>query len=180
MSTISVSNINDGDAVTAASVNNQVNTVVNDYNGNITDANISASAAIGAQKLAGGISGMFGAFATWTPSFTGFSANPASGLYYYIQVGKIICAFISQPNSGTSNANTFTLTLPTTPRTITSMQWSGSGQILDNSATGPTPGLLLASSGSNILSVYPSYSGGLWTTSGGKRLVSGTIIYETA
>lgn len=44
MSIISVTNINDGDAVTAASINNQVNTIVNDYNGNITAANLAANA----------------------------------------------------------------------------------------------------------------------------------------
>lgn len=43
MSTISVTNIADGDAVTAASINNQVNTIVNDYNGNITAANLASS-----------------------------------------------------------------------------------------------------------------------------------------
>lgn len=63
MSTISVSNVNDGDAVTAASVNNQINTIVNDYNGNITSANLASNsvttakiinAAVTADKLATG------------------------------------------------------------------------------------------------------------------------------
>lgn len=44
MSIISVTNINDGDAITAASVNNQINTIVNDYDGNITAANLAAGA----------------------------------------------------------------------------------------------------------------------------------------
>lgn len=44
MSTISVTNIADGDAVTAASVNNQVNTIVNDYNGGITASNLASNA----------------------------------------------------------------------------------------------------------------------------------------
>lgn len=49
MSTISVTSINDGDAVTAASINNQVNTIVNDYNGNITAANLAANAVTSAK-----------------------------------------------------------------------------------------------------------------------------------
>lgn len=52
MSTISVTNINDGDAVTAASVNNQINTIVNDYNGNITAANLASSAVTDAKITA--------------------------------------------------------------------------------------------------------------------------------
>lgn len=44
MSVISVTSINDGDAVTATSVNNQINTIVNDYNGNITAANLASNA----------------------------------------------------------------------------------------------------------------------------------------
>lgn len=51
MSIISVTNVNDGDAVTAASVNNQVNTIVNDYNGNITAPNL-ATGAVTTAKIA--------------------------------------------------------------------------------------------------------------------------------
>lgn len=52
MSTISVTNINDGDAVTAASVNNQINTIVNDYNGNITATNLASGAVTDAKITA--------------------------------------------------------------------------------------------------------------------------------
>lgn len=52
MSVISVTSINDGDAVTAASVNNQVNTIVNDYNGNITAANLASNAVTDAKITA--------------------------------------------------------------------------------------------------------------------------------
>lgn len=52
MSTISVTNINDGDAVTAASVNNQINTIVNDYNGGITAANLASNAVTDAKITA--------------------------------------------------------------------------------------------------------------------------------
>lgn len=52
MSTISVSNIVDGTTADAADVNSQVNTIVNDYNGNIDNSNIAAAAAIAGTKLA--------------------------------------------------------------------------------------------------------------------------------
>lgn len=54
MSLISPSQAQDGvTGVNAASINNPINTIANDYNGNITDANISSSAAIAGSKLAG-------------------------------------------------------------------------------------------------------------------------------
>lgn len=52
MGTISVTNITDGTTMDAADVNNQVNTIVNEFNGNIDNANIKSSAAIATSKLA--------------------------------------------------------------------------------------------------------------------------------
>jgi len=52
MASISVSLPSDGDTIDAADYNTPINTIVNDYNGNITNANISASAAIDGTKLA--------------------------------------------------------------------------------------------------------------------------------
>lgn len=52
MSLISVSQAQDGvTGVNAASINTPINTIVNDYNGNITDANIAANAAINQSKI---------------------------------------------------------------------------------------------------------------------------------
>lgn len=54
MSLISFSPLQDGvTGVNAAATNTPLSTIYNDYNGNITDANISASAAIAGSKLAG-------------------------------------------------------------------------------------------------------------------------------
>lgn len=116
MSTISVTNINDGDAVTAASVNNQVNTIVNDYNGNITDANISTSAAIGAQKLAGGVAGMFGAWTSFTPTWTNLTVNNGTLTYAkYIQIGKTTHLRVKFTiGSTTTVGSSIILSLPTT------------------------------------------------------------------
>lgn len=122
MSTISVTNINDGDAVTAASVNNQVNTIVNDYNGNITDANISASASIAANKIAGGVSGMFGAWTSWTPTLVNAALGNGTFTCKYIQFGKTVFfefVFLLGSTSTVGTAPTFTLpvTSAATPST---------------------------------------------------------------
>jgi len=55
MATITVSLPADGDTVDAADYNTPITTIVGDYNGGITNDNISASAAIVSSKLAGEI-----------------------------------------------------------------------------------------------------------------------------
>lgn len=52
MGLISYSNISDGTNIDANDVNNPFNTIYDEFNGNITDANIDASAAIAGSKLA--------------------------------------------------------------------------------------------------------------------------------
>lgn len=107
MSTISVSNISDGDAVTAASVNNQVNTVVNDYNGNITDANIASAAAITASKLAGGTAGMFGAQISFSPTITtGGVVGNGTLTGTYVKIGKMVFGQLKYLLGSTSTVGT--------------------------------------------------------------------------
>lgn len=52
MGTISFTPITDGSTATASQVNSPLSTIYNDYNGNITDANIASGAAIAGSKLA--------------------------------------------------------------------------------------------------------------------------------
>lgn len=115
MATVSVTNINDGDAVTAASINNQINTVVNDYNGNITAANLASNAVttakvtaanITAAKLSHGViyrrQGSTTGDASW---YTGGTSNTdTSAKEVFIQVGSAI-----YPGTGT-----LTVTFPVT------------------------------------------------------------------
>lgn len=116
----------------------------------------------------------------WVPTITGFSANPTGGVYQYCQIGKLVILFITQPNVGTSNATTFSISLPVNARTLTNAQWSGYGQVMDNNSIPTNPGILLINSGATTLTVYPSWAGGVWTASGNKRLVFGTVVYEVA
>jgi len=62
---------------------------------------------------------------TWTPTYTGFSADPTNGIYRYTLQGRKCCMTVIIPagNHGTSNATTFTMTLPFTAATITNMRW---------------------------------------------------------
>lgn len=139
MSTISVTNINDGDAVTAASVNNQVNTIVNDYNGNITDANIATGAAIGAQKIAGGVSGMFGTWQSFTPTFVNLTVGNGTLVAKYIQIGKTVHCRVSFILGSTSSVSgDVTVTHPVTSVTLaglSSVQPLGLAHFYDNGAS---------------------------------------------
>lgn len=98
MSTISVNNINDGDAVTASSVNSQINTIVNDYNGNIDSTNL-APGSVGtsevlddnitdAKLVYGKVRSRQGGSATnW--SAAGTTTYDYSGTNTFMQVGTI-------------------------------------------------------------------------------------------
>lgn len=89
MSLISPQQAADGQSVNAAAVNNPINTIANDYNGNITNANISPSAAIDVGKLAGGTSGMFGSWLTWAPNWTNLTVGNGTVIARYVQLGKL-------------------------------------------------------------------------------------------
>lgn len=110
---------------------------------------------------------------------TGFSAVPSGAIYIYKISGRLTTLFVSQPNNGTSNSTGFTITLPLTAYTLTNMIWVGQGQITDNGTVVTTPGLLYILSAATTLTVYKDWAGTVFTSSGNKRLVIGTITYET-
>jgi hypothetical protein len=84
----------------------------------------SADPAYGALNLAGGSTIVTGilptanggvdqtAWTVWTPSYTGFSVPPASATARYKLIGKTCVCIYTRSTAGTSNATTFTLTLP--------------------------------------------------------------------
>jgi hypothetical protein len=121
-----------------------------------------------------------GAWQAWSPSFTGFSVNPSGGLYYYQIIGKIVIVTIKMPSNGTSNSSGFTISLPVTAVTRTNAEWVGNAQIVDNGSVPSTPGLMDITSGGTTMSILRDYAGNAFTSSGGKRLAVGMIIYEAA
>lgn len=121
----------------------------------------------------------FTAWATWTPTFTGFSANPASGVYRYITLGAICIAMVRQPNNGTSNATGFTISAPVTAATVTGGAWTAWAMSNNNSAaTTSTSDVYILSAGSTFTVRLASNDAG-WTNSGGKS-TNFTIVYEIA
>jgi hypothetical protein len=115
---------------------------------------------------------------SWTPTFTGFSADPAGGLYRSILVGKLCTLFVSMPNAGTSNDVAFRLTAPFTAANITDMTWGGvPWSITDNSVVQTAAGRVYIGANSNAIILKTSLAGANFTASGGKG-ASFTLSYE--
>jgi len=110
------------------------------------------------------------AWATWTPTFTGFSADPTGGIYRYRTISDEIEIEIRMPNAGTSNADTFTITLPVTAATVTDMVWQGMARIRNNGNFVNAPGYVNIASGGTTMSVFINTGTTVWGTANGKSL----------
>ena len=123
--------------------------------------------------------GWMGTWQSWTPTITGYSANPSGGVYRYCVVGKICYAIIREPNTGTSNATTLTITAPVTAATITGMTWLTTAALTDNGTVLTTWGRGRIGSGESVFTfgLNPAIDGG-FTSSGNKRVNIFEIVYE--
>lgn len=155
------------------------------------DGTLKAGAVDNAAALATGIVGNInllttagdigGASEVWAATLTGYSADPANGIYRYTLHGKFCTLFIRQPVSGTSNATTKTITLPFTAATITGMFWMGLCSCIDNNAAAVFGNINIATGGTTAAFIIGALgTGGTWTASGAARVGIGTITYETA
>jgi hypothetical protein len=113
----------------------------------------------------GYIAQQIGQYKTYTPSYTGFSANPVVLVSRYCITGKMCHVYVSL-SSGTSNANTFTITLPFAAANTNI--FLAPCRITDNGAV--AVGRFSSTANSNILDISPTIGGATnsWTTSGAK------------
>lgn len=107
---------------------------------------------------------------SWTPTFTGFSVDPTIAHARYTTIGKT-CTIWLRATGGTSNATTFTFTLPFTVSANITTDNSFPIRAQDNSVLGATPGLARISASSNVVSLDTNYNSGAWTASGGKGVI---------
>ena len=115
----------------------------------------------------------------WAPVQTGFSANPTSTVNRYRIRSSAIDLFVRQNANGTSNATTFTLSLPFTARTITNMVWSSTCTFADNGTVGVNPGMIRILSAATVMDVFTNMALAAWTNVNGKRLANmGVLTYE--
>lgn len=120
-----------------------------------------------------------GTYFDFTSTFTGFLAAPTIPIRYHL-MGKHCHAYGYVSANGTSNATTFTLTLPFAAAN-TGLQY-GYGKGFNNSAVVSAPVLITTRLNSNIADVYLTFSGASGTAWTSSNLKSTTlnINYEIA
>lgn len=105
----------------------------------------------------------------WTPSFTGFSGNP-TGVYRYFLSGNVVTIICDQSADGTSNANSFWMTLPVPMDDAFTEQRGLVTATRDNTALNTVPGMwLIAGTAPATMQIHRDQVQTAWTTSGGKR-----------
>jgi hypothetical protein len=112
----------------------------------------------------------------YSPTFTGFSANP-TGLHRFSVFGNVCSVAIRHGTNGTSNSTAFTISLPIVAVTISGMFWRGYAGSVDNGAgvAGASP-LTIASAGTTM--DVSKDGNAAFTASGGKSITAGHIVYE--
>lgn len=140
-----------------------------------------ADGSITNDKLSTDAGELGGAWQTWTPTVTGFSSVPTNSSYRYKRIGKSVTLSINQGTNGTSNATTFTISLPIQAATVTNHTWGAAiSQLVNGGSVPGSPGLAQIDSGATVLGLFSTSAGASWTSSGGKRIIGLVITYEIA
>ena len=139
----------------------------------VTTAKINDGAVTPAKLLAG--TGTDWAWQAGTPNAAGFSSKTSDTLYYR-QIGKTV--FCRVNIDGTSNANTFTFTLPVAARAY---QVISGLRVSNNGAFQNTTGYIALTTGSTTATVYltNTAAANAWTSSNAKALYN-NFFYEAA
>lgn len=114
----------------------------------------------------------------YTVSYTGFSANPTHVARFCI-TGRTCTIDVSGTANGTSNANSFTMSIPVTAATVANANWDTHGHGTDNGAGLTNPLLCRITSGGTVVTLginLTTLSG--WTASGTKGGDFNTMCYE--
>lgn len=190
MSLISFTPVTDGATAVAAGVNTPFSTIYNDYNGNITDANVAAAAAIAFSKISGGSPTALGAWQSFTPTYANLTVGNGVHQSFWQQIGKTVIVRIGfQFGTTSSMGSAPTVSLPTASvSTYTAGEYIGGIRAVAGGAgfmcyfqwSSTTTASLLANNaaGTNVTdSNFTSSIPGVWTTG---NSFYGTLIYEAA
>lgn len=112
---------------------------------------------------------------SYTTTITGFSADPTMLSRFRISGSMCFLDFVSVTN-GTSNATTYTCSLPATAKTITNYSWRGHAVVVDNGTS--LDGSFYINTGGGVVSFY---KGGVAAfTNSGLKSANMTGFYEIA
>lgn len=105
----------------------------------------------------------------WTPTLTGFSADPTNTVYQYYIQNKTCIVDVRQATQGTSNTTGFTITVPITATTVTNAVWGiVCWQAFNNSNELSPPARAFVSSAGTTIQLQSSTASGVWTAANGK------------
>lgn len=116
------------------------------------------------------------AWATWTPTWTGFSSPPTGGGAVYVIIGEFVACHMWGWAAGTSNSNSLEFSLPVQAQQSNTV--CGSGLAFDNGSFSANPCRFDILNGSTC-KVYRTLQGDVWTASG-QKVCYGTFFYRKA
>ena len=131
---------------------------------------------VGATTIGASGTNIAGAWVAWTPTYTGYSAAP-SNTARYARIGNTVLATLRYGSSGTSNATTVTITLPSVSNTTGNI---GTCVYAEDNGAQSSDRLcyIYANAGSATASMYKDIGANAWTGSGGKNCTRCVIQYE--
>jgi len=114
----------------------------------------------------------------YTPTYSGFSANPTSVARFCI-VGRVCRVQVTMTAAGTSNATTFTVSAPVTSANIPNSRagntWLGA---MDNGAYLPAPGRVYILHNSGTITIHKNMDGSVAWTASGQKYANFGLEYE--
>lgn len=116
-----------------------------------------------------------GSWVTYTPVWTGLSADPVMSEAKYWRTGKNCLVQFRCGTDGTSNATTKTITVPFNAYAV--IQLASVTSVRNNGTTQTYPGYFQTRASSNVVDLFRDATSLAWTASGGFR-ASGTITYQ--
>lgn len=122
----------------------------------------------------------FPAYFNYSATLTGFSANPTNTHYKFRINGRFCTAHVVQGTNGTSNANTFTVSVPVSAINTANEGWGTANWVaVNNGATLAAASRAYISPGNSSVTLHTNMGNGTWATSNGKR-ASFTLEYQYA
>jgi hypothetical protein len=114
----------------------------------------------------------------WTPSITGYSANPTNTMYRFNIIGRMVTAIIREGTNGTATTGTTTYTAPVASANTANGQWIGFGLVIDATALQVAPCQGIIGINTTTITMYKDGTLAALSTSGGKRIVTMLLSYE--
>jgi hypothetical protein len=118
---------------------------------------------------------------SWKPTITGFSTAPVGGIYRYkvFGGGHTVTIHFREIADGTSNATTYTYSLPIQSLNSTGQMWAGVAAAVDNSVPLSDWSRISVPLNAVVADCYPLVAlASAWTAANGKRIGVGEVSYE--